>query len=135
MKKINVYLDMDGTIADLYGQTNWLEMLTTETDGAFINCEPMTDEETLFRLFPTDRYEIKVLSMTPKNATADYCERVKAEKNDWLNRHFPKITKRFYLPYGNNKNLKNAKNAILIDDNETIRKNFKGLALNPADLW
>lgn len=135
MKKINVYLDMDGTIADLYGQTNWLEMLTTETDGAFINCEPMTDEKTLFNLFPTDRYEIKVLSMTPKNATAEYCEKVKAEKNTWLDHHFPKITKRFYLPYGNNKNLKNAKNAILIDDNETIRKNFRGLALNPADLW
>ena len=32
MKKINVYLDMDGTIADLYGQENWLEMLIEEKD-------------------------------------------------------------------------------------------------------
>ena len=27
MKKINVYLDMDGTIADLYNEKNWLEDL------------------------------------------------------------------------------------------------------------
>lgn len=135
MKKINVYLDMDGTIADLYGQPNWLEMLEAEADGAFIYCEPLTDEETLYKLFPTDKYEIKVLSMTPKNATAEYCERVKAEKNAWLDRHFPKIQKRFYLPYGNNKNLKNAKNAILIDDNKTIRDNFRGTAIDPATLW
>lgn len=135
MKKINVYLDMDGTIADLYGQPNWLEMLTAEADGAFINCDPLTDEKTLFDLFPADRYEIKVLSMTPKNATAEYCERVKAEKNAWLDRHFPKIQKRFYLPYGNNKNLKNAKHAILIDDNKTIRDNFRGTAIDPATLW
>ena len=135
MKKINVYLDMDGTIADLYGQENWLEMLEAEADGAFIMCEPLTDEETLYKLFPTDKYEIKVLSMTPKNATANYCERVIAEKNAWLDRHFPKIQKRFYLPYGNNKNLRNSKNAILIDDNATIRDNFRGIALNPADLW
>lgn len=135
MKKINVYLDMDGTIADLYGQENWLEMLINEQDGAFINCEPLTNEETLFNLFPADRYEVKVLSMTPKNATKEYCERVIAEKNAWLDKFFPNITKRHYLPYGNNKNLKNAKNAILIDDNETIRNNYKGLALNPAELW
>ena len=134
-KKINVYLDMDGTIADLYGQENWLEMLINEQDGAFINCEPLTNEETLFNLFPADRYEVKVLSMTPKNATKEYCERVIAEKNAWLDKFFPNITKRHYLPYGNNKNLKNAKNAILIDDNETIRNNYKGLALNPAELW
>jgi len=135
MKKTNVYLDMDGTIADLYGQENWLEMLIEEKDGAFIDCKPMTTEKVLMNLFPKERYNVKILSMTPKNASKKYCEKVIEEKNAWLDRYFPNITERHYLPYGNNKNLKNSKNAILIDDNETIRKNFKGLALNPTELW
>lgn len=135
MKKINVYLDMDGTIADLYGQPNWLEMLINEQDGAFINCEPLTTEEIIFKTFPKDRYIVKILSMTPKKATKAYCEKVIAEKNAWLDKFFPNITDRHYLPYGNNKNLKNSANAILVDDNATIRNNYKGLALNPTELW
>ena len=93
-KKINVYLDMDGTIADLYGQENWLEMLINEKDGAFINCEPLTTEKVLLSLFPTDKYNVKVLSMTPKNASKEYCEKVINEKNAWLDKYFPNITKR-----------------------------------------
>ncbi len=32
MKKTRVYLDMDGTIADLYNQKNWLEDLIAENE-------------------------------------------------------------------------------------------------------
>ena len=135
MKKTSVYLDMDGTIADLYGQKGWLETLRKETDGLFINCAPLTTEEELLTIFPTNHYTIKILSMTPKNASKDYCKRVIAEKNAWLNKYFPQIKNRIYLAYGNNKNLKNSANAILVDDNETIRNNFRGLAINPAELW
>lgn len=135
MEKKNVYLDMDGTIADLYGQENWLEMLIEEKEGAFINCEPLTTEKVLLSLFPKENYNIKILSMTPKNASKKYCEKVIEEKNLWLDKYFPNITERYYLPYGNNKNLKNSKNAILVDDNEIIRNNFKGLALDPMKLW
>ena len=34
MKKI--YFDMDGTVYDLYGMDNWLEMLRNEERGAFL---------------------------------------------------------------------------------------------------
>jgi 5'(3')-deoxyribonucleotidase len=135
MKKITVYLDMDGTIANLYNQPNWLDRLLAEDETPFTECEPMTTEENLFRLFPKDRYEIKVLTMTPKNATKEYCEKVIIAKENWLNRFFPNITTRIYKPYGNNKNLANAHRHILIDDNAEIRKNFKGLAINPTELW
>lgn len=133
MTKKIVYLDMDGTIANLYGQDNWLEKLQNETKGLFLNCEPLTTIEELEKQFPTTEYELRVLSMTPKGVSKEYCEIVIAEKNAWLNKYFPTITKRIYLPYGNNKNLKNSKNAILVDDNETIRNNYKGLALFP--MW
>lgn len=130
-----VYLDMDGTIADLYGKENWLQMLREEIDGAFIDLEPMTTEERLLQVFPVESYEIRILSMTPKGASYEYCKRVEVEKDKWLDEHFPSLKKRIYKKYGNNKNLKNSAKAILIDDNETIRRTFRGIAIDPRALW
>lgn len=135
MKKINVYLDMDGTLADLYNEPNWLNDLRAEKTKPFENAKPMTTEEVLYNHFPKGQYEIKILSMTPKNATKKYCDEVEKAKNAWLDKYFPSLKNRIYLPYGNNKNLKNSKEAILVDDSEPIRENYKGLALNPVELW
>lgn len=133
--KTKVYLDMDGTIADLYHYPNWLGALLSELPGLFLRLKPLIDEETLLSIFPKEDYDIVILSMTPKNVSDEYCERVKAEKDAWLSMHFPSLTKRIYKKYGHNKNLKNSQHAILIDDNEDIRNNWKGIALNPAQLW
>lgn len=130
MKKI-VYLDMDGTIADLYGQQGWLTALENEEQGLFAKCEAFLTQNELLEYFPVDKYELRICSMTPKNSTQKYCEQVIKEKNEWLDKYFPIITHRVYMKYGNNKNLKNSKNHILVDDNETIRKCYKGLALEP----
>ena len=133
MKKQVVYLDMDGTIANLYGMNNWLESLENEVEGLFLNCEPLVSENKLKEFFPSEEYELRICSMTPLNATNEYCQVVIKEKNQWLDKYFPSITHRVYMEYGNHKNLKNSKNHILIDDNETIRNSYKGLALYP--LW
>ena len=133
MKKTIVYLDMDGTIADLYGMKNWLEKLENEVEGLFLGCEPLVSEEELEYIFPSETYELRICSMTPKDATEEYCQVVIEEKNIWLDKHFPSITHRVYMKYGNNKNLRNSRNHILVDDNETIRNTYKGLALYP--MW
>ena len=135
MKKTKVYLDLDGTVADLYGEPDWLEAIHSEAPGLFLRARPLVSEKVLLEKFPKEKYEIVVLSMTPKDASLEYCERVKTEKNLWLSEYFPSLTKRIYKKYGHNKNLKNSANAILIDDNEIIRNNWKGIALNPAQLW
>lgn len=134
MKK-TVYLDMDGTIANLYGIENWLPRLRAEDKTIFLECEPMISEKELLDKFPTENFEMKILSMTPLNATENYCLDVINQKNERLNKYFPSITKRIYKPYGHNKNLKNSKNAILIDDSEPIRNSWKGIAINPVELW
>lgn len=134
MKK-TVYLDMDGTIANLYGIENWLPRLRAEDKTIFLECEPMISEKELLDKFPIENFEMKILSMTPLNATENYCLDVINQKNEWLNKHFPSITKRIYKPYGHNKNLKNSKNAILIDDSEPIRDSWRGTAINPIELW
>jgi len=133
MNKQVVYLDMDGTIANLYEQPNWLQDLTKGNIRPFAKAQPMITEQELLSIYPKDQYELRVCSMTPKNATKDYCERVARAKDKWLDKYFPTITHRVYMKYGNNKNLKNCRNHILIDDNETIRNNFKGQAYYP--MW
>lgn len=135
MTKIIVYLDMDGTIADLYGIENWLRRLRSEDETIFLECEPLITEEALLKKFPIEKYEIRILSMTPLNASPSYCLNVARQKDAWLNKFFPSITKRIYRRYGHNKNLRNSAKAILIDDSEKIRNSWKGVALNPADLW
>ena len=36
LMSVKIYFDMDGTVFDLYGKQNWLEMLRNEVEGAFI---------------------------------------------------------------------------------------------------
>lgn len=133
--KTKVYLDMDGTLADLYNEPNWLGALCSEASGLFLHLRPLVSEKVLLEKFPKEKYDICILSMTPKDASSEYCEKVIEEKNAWVDKYFPSLTKRIYKKYGYNKNLKNSANAILIDDNEIIRNNWRGLALNPAQLW
>lgn len=135
MTKKVVYLDMDGTIADLYGIENWLPRLRNADKTIFLECEPMITEAELLKHFPTEKYEIRILSMTPLGASTEYCKNVAEQKDAWLNKFFPSLTKRIYKAYGHNKNLKNSINAILVDDSEPIRNSWKGTALNPAELW
>ena len=135
MKKIKVYLDLDGTVASLYTEKNWLKRLRDEEEGLFLNLKPMISQDRLLEIFPKENYDIRILSMTPLGASKPFCEKVVEEKNAWLDKHFPALKKRIYQKYGHNKNLKGSANAILIDDNEAIRNSWKGIALNPAQLW
>lgn len=131
---IRAYVDLDGTLFDLYGKHNWLERLRAEDDSVFSgDCRLVTEEE-MRKIFPSDKYEVVVLSMTPKHASKEYCKRVIARKNEWLDKFFPSITERIYLPYSDDKNMGD-EFALLVDDNKAIRNNFKGIALDPALLW
>ena len=131
MKRRVVYLDMDGTIYNLYGINGWLKGLRSEEAGVFSHDERLITEEDQIRYFPPNRYEIRVLSMTPKGASKKYCSQVIAEKNAWLDHYFPSLTKRIYRTYGNNKNLAHSEDKILVDDSEAIRSTFRGIAIAP----
>lgn len=134
-KRQVVYLDMDGTIFNLYEQENWLERLRSEDPLVFSGDNRIITEERLRIFFPESEYDVRILSMTPLNASNEYCEKVIETKNAWLDKYFPSITKRIYRKYGHNKNLRNSKTAILIDDSEPIRNSWNGTAINPAELW
>ena len=42
-----ILFDLDGTVADLYGTENWLELLLNETKGLFRNLKVMTNTEII----------------------------------------------------------------------------------------
>lgn len=121
-----IFFDMDGTIADLYNEENWLTRLQNEQKGLFRNLKPMHDKDKLTKIF-NDLvelgFEIEVITWTPKNASQDYIEIVEKEKKEWTQEHFPIIKNIHCLNYGVPKQkakYKKAKLEILVDDNLEI---------------
>ena len=123
---------MDGTIADLYAQDNWLDRLIKKDITVFTTANPVITEEQLLSEYPLEQYDIRILSMTPKGADDTYHKRVAQAKDMWLDEHFPSLTKRIYMRYGHNKNVPHNHNAILIDDSDLVRHSWKGVALKPT---
>ena len=80
-KKQTVYLDMDGTIYDLYHRTNWLERLREGDETVFWGDYRIITENDLLYFFPEKDFEIRILSMTPKGADDEFCQRVIETKN------------------------------------------------------
>lgn len=123
-----IFFDMDGTIADLYNEENWLTRLQNEKKGLFRNLKPMHDKDKLTKIF-NDLvelgFEIEVITWTPKNVSQDYIGIVEKEKKEWIQEHFPIIKNIHCLGYGVPKQkakYKKAKLEILVDDNLEVVK-------------
>ena len=126
MKKI--YFDMDGTVYDLYGMENWLEMLRNEEKGAFTlgNALVNMDElkEVCLRLIAKG-YQIGIITWLPMGASLEYCEICTKEKREWAEKNMPYISEFYALEYGVPKQYapaKRAKEMWLIDDNKEVRE-------------
>ena len=121
-----IFFDMDGTIADLYNEENWLTRLQNEEKGLFRNLKPIHDKDKLTKIFNELvelGFEIEVITWTPKNVSQDYIEIVEQEKKEWIQEHFPIIKNIHCLNYGVPKQkakYKKAKLEILVDDNLEI---------------
>ena len=123
-----IFFDMDGTIADLYNEENWLTRLQNEEKGLFRNLKPMHDKNRLTKII-NDLielgFEIEVITWTPKNVSQDYIKIVEKEKREWIQEHFPIIKNIHCLDYGVPKQkakYKKAKLEILVDDNLEVVK-------------
>lgn len=122
------YFDMDGTIADLYNENDWLEKLLSETKGLFRNLKVMHDKNRLAAIIEDLQEmgcEVGIITWTPKNVSEDYLKIVENEKIEWVKEHFPMINEIYVLNYGTPKqkaNFKKGKEIFLIDDNEDVLK-------------
>ena len=130
MRKI--YLDMDGTIADLYGVENWLEDLIAGNERPYREAERLVEEEELAELV-ADGYELAIVSWLAKNSNKEYDRKVRNAKREWLKENYPniKFTEIHIVKYGTPKSRVVNERGLLIDDETPNRREWKGIAIDP----
>ena len=136
MKK-EIWFDMDGTIADLYGVDGWLDMLLNENARPYEIAKPLVNMRELARVLNRlieKGWEIGVISWLAKNGTNDYNKKVANAKMKWLARHLKsvKFAKIDIVEYGTPKQIN--RNGILFDDEKQNRENWLGIAYNVENI-
>lgn len=118
---MRIWFDMDGTIADLYGVENWLEMLINSDPTPYAAAKPLVNLSLLARLMNSVQrhgFKICIVTALSKNSTAEYDGAVINAKKRWLARHLKSV--RFdeirFVPYNFIKNDVNSGEDILFDD-------------------
>ena len=130
---MKIWFDMDGTIVDLYGVNNWLEMLIAEDETPYAIAKPIVNLSLLARLLnkvQRNGYEICIVTALAKNSTADYDEKVRNAKIKWLARHLKSVhfNEIKFVPYWYAKNDVNEGNDWLFDDEERHLSAWTGTA-------
>lgn len=119
--------DMDGTIADLYGVNNWLEMLRAGDATPYKVAEPMYDMETLtfiLNLLRANGWKIIVTSWLAKGSNKEYDKKVRQAKREWLKENDFPFDEIHLVKYGTKKHNVTKKHGgfqVLVDDNEEVR--------------
>ena len=122
--------DMDGTIANLYGVENWLEMLRAEDPTPYIVAQPMYDMDTLkvvLEMLKLQGWTIAVTSWLSMGSTKEYDKLVRQAKREWLERYDFPFDEIHLVAYGTTKancTRKNGGYQILVDDNEKVRNGW-----------
>ena len=135
---MKIWFDMDGTIADLYGVTDWLPALIARDTRPYEIAKGIGNLALIARLLNKAQakgHEIGIISWTAKNAPADYNARVANAKREWLARHLASIkwNEIKVVEYGTNK--KTACGAgILFDDEKPNREAWGVGAHEPAEI-
>ena len=136
MKKTLVF-DMDGTIADLYGVDNWLEMLLNEDATPYKIAKPLYDMVALNEVvtaLKNEGWHIVITTWLAKGSTKAYDDMVRKAKIEWLKKYNFPYDEIHLVKYGTTK--ANCTRHIggyqvLIDDNEKVRKGWKlGATIN-----
>ena len=131
-----IYFDMDGTIADLYGVTDWLEMLMKGNELPYRLAKPLVRLATVARLLnkaQRNGHKLGIVSWTSKGGSKEYNEKVANAKMKWLSIHLASVhfDEIHIVEYGTPKSsMVNDRNGILFDDEEPNRNEWKGKAFD-----
>ena len=143
-----IFFDLDGTIADLYGFSGWLDCLQNEQTDPYTEAGLLVDGEQFRNFLAAGKAAgvlFGVISWGAKNASKDYQKAIKRAKIDWLKKNnlLEYFNELHIVRYGTPKN-RAAKNrtGVLIDD-ELQRWNAEKLVdanifrniLNVESLW
>ena len=126
-----IYFDMDGTIADLYGYENWLNLLREENTTPYEECGVLVDIEELRQVlneFLKMGITLGIISWGAMNGSREYCKRTRKAKIDWCEKYFPNVFTEYHVvKYGTPKHyVRKIKDSILVDDNKDVRNAWRG---------
>lgn len=135
---MRIWFDMDGTIADLYGVTDWLPAILARDTRPYEVARGIGNLALIARLLnkaQKNGHEVGIISWTAKNAPAEYNERVATAKREWLARHLASVkwNEIKVVEYGTNK--RTACGAgILFDDEKPNRDTWGAGAHEPREI-
>ena len=134
---MKIWLDMDGTIANLYGVNNWLPKLRAEDASPYTEATPLINMENLqllLAILQNRGYKIGIISWLAKNSSKIYDKSVRKAKIEWLRAMLPEIhfDEMHIVKYGTRKDyVAKDKNGIIFDDDERVRAKWRGESFNP----
>ena len=135
-----IFFDMDGTIADLYGVENWLDLLIASDSLPYEIAKPLIRLSSLARILhrlQDEGYRVGIISWLSKNSTPDYDAKVTEAKKNWLKTHLPSVEfdEINIVPYGTAKEkFAKTEKDILFDDEEKNRQNWTGEAFGVENI-
>ena len=132
-----IWFDMDGTIADLYGDKDWLAKLSAFNPEPYANARPLVRMQSLSRVLnrlQKEGYKIGIISWLSKTTTAEYSTQVAEAKREWLAKHLASVRFDYIdiVEYGTPK--QNGRSGILFDDEEPNRKAWNGQAYDASEI-
>ena len=130
-----IFFDMDGTIADLYNVSNWLDLLIAEDALPYEVAKPLVRLSSLARVLnrlQANGYRLGIISWTSKGGSTQYNNEVANVKRAWLARHLPSVhwDEIHIEPYGTPKQMFSNGEDILFDDEPQNRTNWNGEAFD-----
>lgn len=133
---MKIYLDMDGTIADLYADKEWLAKIENRDPSVYANAKRLVEEEVLLNLIAKG-YELGIVSWLAGGSNKEYDKEVRRAKKEWLARNYPRVefNEVHIVKYGRPKySVVRERNAVLVDDEERNRVAWLGKAIEPKEL-
>lgn len=142
-----IFLDMDGSIADLYGVEGWLEALQSENASPYADAQPMCDMAALRRVLEelkAQNYIIGIISWSSKTGSPKFHKAIRKAKLEWLRKHnLLDVCSHIHIQrYGTSKSAIAQRHttlspaAILIDDEARNRVEWwehEGTAIDPTE--
>ena len=124
---IKVYMDLDGTVYDLYNVTEWLGKVNLEdaqvfSEGNFIGNYRYRDWEICNKLL-TKGVQFGVITWLPLQASPEFETECAEIKRLWVKKFMPFVTEFTAQSYGvpkQNAIVKRCKRMYLLDDNQSI---------------
>lgn len=129
-----IYFDMDGTIADLYGVSGWLDNLIASETKPYREAKPLVDMRKLGKVLnnlQSKGYHIGVVSWLSKCGSDDYNNKVTTTKTKWLAKHLGAVQfdEVKIVPYGTPKStVVDYPTGLLFDDEKPNRDEWTGQA-------